>query len=75
VSIECPGNVQTLADGAPACVDGSGAPLAWTSVPPFDVSQLDYGQAGSAFAAGFVIVGMCWALGKAVGAILAVIKR
>lgn len=75
MSIECPGNVQTLASGAPSCVDGSGAVLAWQAVPAFDVSQLDTSQAASAFAAGFVIVGTCWAIGKAVGLVLSVIRR
>jgi hypothetical protein len=41
----------------------------------FDISQLDTVQAGEAFAAAFVIVGMCWALGKAVGAVLDVVRR
>lgn len=43
--------------------------------PAFDISQLDGAQAGEAFAAGFVIVGMCWALGRAVGMIVSVVKR
>ena len=42
---------------------------------PFDISQIDTVQAGEAFAAAFVIVGMVWALGKAVGALLEVIRR
>lgn len=66
---------MSLADGAPACQDGNGNLVSWVSVPPFDVSQLDYGQAGEAFAAGFVIVGMCWALGKAVGAIMDAVRK
>ena len=41
----------------------------------FDISQLDTVQFGEAFAAAFVIVGMCWALGKAVGMILEMIRR
>lgn len=75
MSVECPANVSTLADGSPACLDSSGAVVAWQAVPPFDVSQLDTVQAGEAFAAGFVIVGTCWAIGKAVGLILSVIRR
>lgn len=74
-SIECPANVTTLSDGSPACLDSTGAVVPWQAVPPFDVSQLDYAQAGEAFAAGFVIVGMCWSLGKAVGSILSIIRR
>lgn len=75
MSIECPANVTTLSDGSPACLDSSSNVVAWVAVPPFDVSQLDYSQAGEAFAAAFVIVGSCWALGKAVGMILSVIRR
>jgi sugar/nucleoside kinase (ribokinase family) len=75
VSIECLANILTLPDGSAACLDGSGNVVAWQVVPPFDISQLDTTQAGQAFAAAFVIVGMCWALGKAVGMILQVIRR
>jgi hypothetical protein len=57
------------------CLDGTGAVVAWEAVPAFDISQLDTTQAGEAFAAAFVIVGTCWAIGKAVGLILGVIKR
>lgn len=62
--------VSTGADGSAQCTNGSGVVVAWVSVPPFDVSQLDFGQAGHAFAAGFVMVGMCWMLGRAVGMVL-----
>lgn len=75
MSIECPANVSTLSDGSPACLDAASAPVAWQVVPSFDISQLDTTQAGEAFAAGFVIVGTCWAIGKAVGLVLSVIKR
>jgi hypothetical protein len=75
VSIECLANVSTLPDGGAACLDSSGNVVAWQVVPPFDISQLDTTQAGEAFAAAFVIVGTCWAIGKAVGLILQVIKR
>ena len=75
MSIECPANVSTLVDGSPACLDGAGNVVAWQAVPAFDVSQLDTTQAGEAFAAGFVIVGSCWAIGRAVGLILSVIRR
>jgi hypothetical protein len=73
-TLSCPGVVATGSDGSPQCTNGAGGVLSWVAVPPFDVSQLDYGQAGSAFAAGFVIVGMCWALGKAVGLIMSVLR-
>ena len=78
MSIECPANVvtDTVVDpGAALCLDSSSAPVAWVAVPAFDVSQLDTVSAASAFAAGFVIVGTCWCIGKAVGMILSVIRR
>lgn len=75
MSIECPANVVTGVDGSALCVDSSSAPVAWVSVPAFDISQLDTGEAGEAFAAGFVIVGTCWAIGKAVGLFLSVVRR
>ena len=75
MSIECPANVSTGSDGSALCLDSSSNPVAWVAVPSFDVSQLDYGQAGEAFAAAFVIAGTCWAIGKAVGLVLSVIKR
>lgn len=60
--------------GAVLCTNGSGTAVAWVSVPPFDVSQLDYGQAGEAFAAGFVMIGSCVLLGRAIAAIFKAIK-
>ena len=75
-TLSCPGTIVTnSATGGADCTNGSGAVVAWQTIPPFDVSQLDYGEAGQAFAAGFVMVGMCWGLGVAVGAIMKVIKR
>ena len=75
MSIECPANVSTLSDGSPACLDSSGNLVAWQAVPAFDISQLDTAQAGEAFAAAFVIVGTCWAIGKAVGLVLSVVRH
>ena len=49
--------------------------MQWQAVPPFDVSQLDYGQAEEAFAAAFVIVGTCWAIGKAVSLVFDAIRK
>jgi hypothetical protein len=43
--------------------------------PPFDISQLDTTQVAGAFAAGFVLVGMFWALGKAVGMLMGMVRR
>jgi hypothetical protein len=75
ITAECPGNVVTDMAGAPLCLDGSSAPLTWVSVPVFDITSLDTVQAGEAFAAGFVIIGTCWAIGKAIGLILSVVRR
>lgn len=75
-TLSCPGTIVTNGTtGGADCTNGSGGVTAWQTIPPFDVSQLDYGEAGQAFAAGFVMVGMCWGLGVAVGAIMKVIKR
>lgn len=41
----------------------------------FDISELDFGAAASAFAASFVLVGMCWALGKGVGLVVGLVRR
>lgn len=76
MAVYCQGTVvtdTTVDPGAALCQSSTGTPGTWIQVQPFDVSQLDYGQAGEAFAAGFVIVAMCWALGKAVKAIMSVI--
>lgn len=61
---ECPGVVVTDAVGVPSCTDGVGGFLAWDAVPDFDVSLVDNAIAGQAFAAGFVIVGSAWAIGR-----------
>lgn len=74
-TLSCPGVVSTGADGSALCTDGAGNAVAWVSVPPFDVSQLDYGQAGQAVAAGFVIIGTFWAIGRACGLILDAVRK
>lgn len=43
--------------------------------PPFDVSQLDTTQVCDSFAAGFLLVGMFWALGRSIRMILSVVRR
>lgn len=43
--------------------------------PPFDLAQLDTSILAGTFAAGFAIVGSFWALGKAVGMVMSVVKR
>lgn len=80
MSLQCvnganPGTVVTLADGSPSCQDGMGNVVAWTYTPPFDITQLDYTQAGEAFAAAVVIVGTMWAIGKGARLIMDVVRR
>lgn len=70
-TLQCPGNISTnLTTGYPSCVDASGGVLAWVVVPEFDPSQLDAPSVASSFAAGFVLVGISYAIGKAAGLVL-----
>ena len=73
--IECPGEVVTDANGAALCQDMNGQPLAWTSIPDFDVSQIDHVVAAGAFAAGFVVVASVWAIGRGARIVLSMIGR
>lgn len=76
MELECTGVVLTdPVSGAVLCQNGSGAAVAWVVTPSFDFTAFDTSGAGEAFAAGFVLVGSCWAIGKAVGLILSVIRR
>lgn len=74
-TVSCSGTVVTSSTGSAQCTDGNGNVIAWTVSPAFSVSQLDTTEAEQAFAAGFVLVGMSWGLGKAVGLILEVVRR
>lgn len=69
----CPGVIVDNA-GVLACEDGSSNPVAWESVPTFTIDDIDFDTAGSAFAAGFVIVGMAWAIGWVCRALLRTIS-
>lgn len=51
-----------------------GAPMPWESIPSFEVDDIDPAVAGSAFAGGFIIVGMAWAIGWGARAILSMIR-
>ncbi len=73
-TISCTASVSTSALGAAQCVDGVGAPVAWVVVPDFDFSQLDAPMASGAFAAGFVLVGVGWAIGRAFGVVLSMLR-
>lgn len=69
----CPGEVVDVA-GAATCQDDMGAPMPWESIPSFEVGDIDPAVAGSAFAGGFIIVGMAWAIGWGARAILSMIR-
>ena len=76
LSIECPGNVLTdPISGAALCQDGSGAPLAWTQVPQFDVSQLDPSTLTAYFTWGWFVVALGWITGKGVAIFVQFVKR
>lgn len=51
-----------------------GAPLAWESIPEFDIELVDPVVAGEAFGAGFVIVATAWVIGFGVRALLSQIR-
>lgn len=70
----CEGTIVSDVNGVPACEDGAGAPLAWVSVEPFDVADVDATIAGEHFAVGFVIYGTAWAIGKGAAMVVNAIK-
>lgn len=72
--VECPATVVTATNGAALCQDVTGAAVAWVQVPAFTISQLDTSFAGEVFGAGFVIVGMFWALGAAIRSVFSVVR-
>jgi len=71
----CPGVIVTDGAGVPACEDQLGAPLAWIQQQPFDPNLVDPAIASMAFASGFMIVGISWALGRGARAVLDAIRR
>lgn len=66
--------MATGAGGEALCLDALGAPVAWEVQPEFDVSQLDPAELGQAFAAGFVLVGTGWAIGRGFKYVLALLR-
>lgn len=72
--ITCSGVIVTTVTGEPQCQDMGGAPLAWTTTPAFAVENLDPLMASGAFAAGFFIVGMGWAVSAGIRFALSVLK-
>lgn len=71
----CPGVVITDTAGVPRCEDGAGVALVWEPATPFDPTSIDPVVASKAFAAGFVIVGTCWAIGRGFRVLLNMIGR
>lgn len=73
--VSCPGfAVTTSLTGEPQCVDHLGATVAWEVQPEFEVSQLEPTQLGAAYAAGFVLVGTGWAIGRSFKAVLSMLR-
>ncbi|HEX3912691.1 MAG TPA: hypothetical protein VHW71_04220 [Steroidobacteraceae bacterium] len=73
-TVSCTALISTSASGAVQCLDGTGTVVPWVAVPDFDFSQLDSATASGAFAAGFVLVGIGWAIGRAFGVVLSMFK-
>ncbi|MDY6948552.1 MAG: hypothetical protein SXG53_22855 [Pseudomonadota bacterium] len=72
--IACAGVVVTDSLGTPQCQDTGGAPLAWTTTPAFSISALDPVMASGAFAAGFFIMAMGWAISRGLRVLLDMFK-
>jgi hypothetical protein len=72
-TISCNADVTTSSTGAAQCTAG-GVAVAWTVVPDFDFSQLDSASSAGAFSAGFVLVGIGWAIGRSFGVVLSMFK-
>lgn len=73
--VMCPGSqIATGAAGEPLCLDALGAPVAWEAQPEFDVSQLEAADLGGAYAAGFVLIGTGWAIGRGFKYVLALLR-
>jgi len=65
------GDVRTGVTFGPTGADYTGT----LDADSFDWAHFDTAAAGEAFAAGFVLIGSCAVIGKAIGAILGVIRR
>lgn len=70
----CTATINTSVTGEALCLDGTGAPVAWTQVPDFDFTMLDVPTASGAFAAGFVLVGIGTAIGKGFGLVMSLLR-
>lgn len=71
----CDGVIVTDVDGYPACQDLATAPLAWVSVEPFSIDEIDGEVAAGYFAVGFVMYATGRLIGLAVRTVLEVIRR
>lgn len=74
-TLNCPAVISTDANGIPYCTDGNGVAVAWTSVVPFDPSQVTAAEWAEPFTWGFGVVVTAWLMGWAVGTILRAIRR
>lgn len=75
MKIMCPGvSIATGVNGEPLCLDSGGSPVAWEAIPEFEVSSLDVAQLGAAYAAGFVLIGTGWAIGRGFKFVLSMLK-
>jgi hypothetical protein len=72
--ISCPGIVLTDSAGVPRCEDPTGLPVAWELAVPFDPATIDPVVASAAFASGFVLVGIAWAIGKGFSILLSMLR-
>lgn len=74
IMIVCPGQVETNSSGVALCKDMSGAPLAWAEQEAFELSNLDPALMSGAYAAGFVIIAMGWAISRGAQLVLSMLK-
>lgn len=65
---------MTGAEGQALCLDSTSAPVAWEVQPEFDLAQLEVSMLSGAFAAGFVIVGTGWAIGRGFKFVLSLLR-
>jgi len=68
-AIFCTGEVSTGMAGEALCS------TAWVSSDDWTVSELDPAMVASAFSAGFVLVGIAYALGHAIRIIISAVRR
>jgi hypothetical protein len=73
--VTCPGaQVMTGAEGQALCLDSLGEPVAWEVVAEFEPSMLEAEDLAGAFAAGFIVVGTGWAIGRGFKYVLSLLR-